>query len=718
MKRPLALIGLTSLCVFAVVYYFYSLVLCVSVILFSLVVIIFAIIFGNKYTRISKTSLIAFGITAVISCSIIFCYMNYIYKPIINEYSNKNVSITGFVDGDIEKNSYGSTFVINTYKINSVNKNIKIRVYAQNTGKLKPFEKINCNLNLCESNYDKYKSNGEFLSTNRIDNFSYNSEHKYETSLFSLANKVNSHIKDIFDKYLDNNSSSMCKAVLLGDKNALDKDLSTAFTNTGVSFLIVVSGMHLAIITGFLLFIVRRFTKKKYISAICAITVVLLFVSISGFSRSVIRAGVMVIVTYSSFFFTRSSDSINSLGLSAVILIIVNPFAVGDIGMLLSFSATLGILLWQKPIFSYICKTLKIKHKATKALAEAFAVSLSATLWILPISIICFGVICPLTIPISMLIEPFVALLIIIALILFLVSFVSIPFLIVPLSFIANKITSFISFVIVSADDIPFSSINAKSIFFYIALAICLCIAIAGAFVKNKEKYAKYATLFSLSIVLILWSLTTIIEANTVNLKVLKNSFGTTAIISQGYNSSVLSSSGPINNCNNIIENAKRQYIDFDYIIIGTDDEYSISYGKAFASEFDYKNILIYDNGKQKIKADNIFRNNANFSLSLSDKIVTNICCKNNQTYQKVVANNKSVIILPYYSNCNNLDESFLNADIIVMQKLPTNYEKLRCDKIIFTGAKSVYQKNINELSRISNSVINSSENDVSINIE
>jgi predicted membrane metal-binding protein len=64
-----------------------------------------------------------------------------------------------------------------------------------------------------------------------------------------------------------------------------------------------------------------------------------------GFSPSVSRAGFMVLMLYGGKLVNAQADSLNSLGLSVLILSVLNPFAPGHIGLQLSFFATLGIVL-------------------------------------------------------------------------------------------------------------------------------------------------------------------------------------------------------------------------------------------------------------------------------------------------------------------------------------------------------------------------------------
>ena len=94
--------------------------------------------------------------------------------------------------------------------------------------------------------------------------------------------------------------------------------------------------------------------------------------AITGFTPSVVRSGVMITLTYCAMIFLRKSDGLNSLGFSGLVLTLFNPYTVADVGMLLSFSATLGILMWSKPISNYIVIKYGIANKFLKYSELAF----------------------------------------------------------------------------------------------------------------------------------------------------------------------------------------------------------------------------------------------------------------------------------------------------------------------------------------------------------
>lgn len=139
------------------------------------------------------------------------------------------------------------------------------------------------------------------------------------------------------------------------------------------------------------------------------------FMAVTGFAPSVVRAGVMLAVVYSGKMFMRKGDSLNSLGIAALILTVPNPTAVADVGMLLSFTATLGIILWARKISVYIMgKFAKLKRlkKPVEFTVNLFAVSVSAAVWTMPISVLMFGKVSVFSILLSVILSPAVSVLV------------------------------------------------------------------------------------------------------------------------------------------------------------------------------------------------------------------------------------------------------------------------------------------------------------------
>lgn len=131
----------------------------------------------------------------------------------------------------------------------------------------------------------------------------------------------------------------------VADRRYVPDETTQAFRAAGISHMLVVSGMHLSILASALHAILLRVTRRRRAAAGCSIVFVLLFMAFTGFGPSIVRSGLVWILMFSAQLFRRRADVYTSLALAALVLLIQNPYACLDVGLQLSFTATLGALI-------------------------------------------------------------------------------------------------------------------------------------------------------------------------------------------------------------------------------------------------------------------------------------------------------------------------------------------------------------------------------------
>lgn len=132
-------------------------------------------------------------------------------------------------------------------------------------------------------------------------------------------------------------------AMLLGDKSALAEAESNAFRTAGVSHLLAVSGLHVALLCGILGSGPRR-RRRFYRPAIAArALLVVCYMLLTGMPVSVIRAGSVFLLALLGDFLLQPADLLTSTGAAAVGMGLLNAYAPGDVGFQLSFCAVLGV---------------------------------------------------------------------------------------------------------------------------------------------------------------------------------------------------------------------------------------------------------------------------------------------------------------------------------------------------------------------------------------
>ena len=133
-------------------------------------------------------------------------------------------------------------------------------------------------------------------------------------------------------------------AMTLGECSALTPQIRRIFRKAGLSHLLVVSGLHLTLLCG--VFPRENWFRGRFrrLRAVASLVLVLFMMGITGFTPSVCRAGIVAILYDIGLLFLQPSDGLTSLGASILILCTFHCYASGDVGLQLSYAATLGVL--------------------------------------------------------------------------------------------------------------------------------------------------------------------------------------------------------------------------------------------------------------------------------------------------------------------------------------------------------------------------------------
>lgn len=178
-------------------------------------------------------------------------------------------------------------------------------------------------------------------------------------------------------------------AMCFGDKQRVSQRWQTAFSRSGIAHLLAVSGLHLSVVSGAILLLFARLGRR--ISAMLTMSAVLLFMWLIGDTPSVIRAGVMVLVLLTGRVLRQRADSLNSLGLAAVLLLSYNPYMLFSVGFQLSFAATVGVLTLSPRLAGEVTEPREGWQRITRAIRNSVAVCVGATLPTLPLVCYYFG---------------------------------------------------------------------------------------------------------------------------------------------------------------------------------------------------------------------------------------------------------------------------------------------------------------------------------------
>ncbi len=199
------------------------------------------------------------------------------------------------------------------------------------------------------------------------------------------------YLKETIDANFPKDTAPFAKALLLGDRTDIDYETSTNFKVSGISHVIAVSGLHVSILFG----AVYVFSgKRRVLTALIGVPVVLIFAAVAGFTPSITRAAIMQCLMMLALLTQREYDGPTALSFAALVMLLVNPMVISSVSFQLSFACMAGIFLFAEPIQKWI---LDRKHlgkwdsSPVRALASGVSVSLGACVFTTPLCALYFG---------------------------------------------------------------------------------------------------------------------------------------------------------------------------------------------------------------------------------------------------------------------------------------------------------------------------------------
>lgn len=170
-------------------------------------------------------------------------------------------------------------------------------------------------------------------------------------SAFAVIERLRHHLKDKYDDNMEPELSAVSAAIINGDQSDVPDAIRDDFRKSGISHLFAVSGMHLALWTEILFRVLQKRSKIRIVPNLFALLVILFYTAFTGFSPSVIRAGIMLALICIGRMIRQHSDPLNSLGVSVTAMLAVNPWLAGNVSFLLSVTATYAIVRVYPAVF-------------------------------------------------------------------------------------------------------------------------------------------------------------------------------------------------------------------------------------------------------------------------------------------------------------------------------------------------------------------------------
>ncbi len=316
-------------------------------------------------------------------------HMNEVY------FSGEDVTVEGTILEKPYINNDKQYVVIKTDKVDGENVTMKVRINVLDLPEEADFNsKVRLRANLYKvSDLDTSVSSLKSQNICLVGGCKANSftvigeaEKDLRYHLMSLRYRLTDTVYSLFP----NDIGGFISGIVLGETDFLEDETIENFRITGTSHILVVSGLHVALWSGFFYKIFAVFIRKR-LSAIISIAFLFFYMAFTGFTPSVIRAGTMMILNYVAVILREKPDSLNTLGISALVITVCDPFSLYSVGTVFSFASVFGILLMHEYIYKKL-NFMKIRNvllrKITQTLTSLILVSLSAQIFTFPVSVL------------------------------------------------------------------------------------------------------------------------------------------------------------------------------------------------------------------------------------------------------------------------------------------------------------------------------------------
>lgn len=631
--------------------------------------------------------------------SIFISFINVSYK--IKKYNQiYSTNFDGIIKATVIDNGEKGEFYT-TYKIivenNDISNKCKFYIKVSNNIKIKYGDKIEFsgkyfipdeNRNYGGFNYRNYLKSIKVLGifkASTVKVISTGNINFFNNTINIIKNKIIYNI----NKIMANDVKELFLGILIGYDNNLQDDIKDSFNKSNLTHLLAVSGSHIVYINFSLDFILKKIRINKVVRSFFIISFLFIFMFITDLSSSVVRATIMGCIQIISHILHRKNDIKTSISLSLLIILILNPFKIYDIGLIFSYMATISIILFN----NLLERKKENTNNIVKYINQIICITIYANILIIPISIKYFNTI-SFTFILSnliagILIEPIT----IIGFIIIFFSFISIkisyiisiPFnYLIKILILSSKIISQIP-----ASQIYVSTIsNFSLIIYYLTLIIVNKIIILNRKYHNrylvkkmniilKKTYKRYyKKIIIIVLIIFLFLKVFIINNNDIKIYFIDVGQGDATLIITSSNKKILIDGGGSENGYNVEKNVllpyllDRKVVELDYMII---------------SHFDIDHCMAAINLIEDIKVKNIIigiqiegnKNLNNLINIVNDKRINLVVLKSGDKIN--IDNNTSIDVL--WPNENYIiKENAINNNALVFK---LNYNKF---SMLFTG--------------------------------
>lgn len=301
----------------------------------------------------------------------------------------------------------------------------------------------------------------------------------YRGDLYGWLLSIKNRLIDNANKLFGENGPAIA-GMLFGETNNISKSDINAYRDSGVAHLFAVSGLHVSIIAGTLLLVLKRVNPWIKLSVIGVI--LLVYCWITAFAASLVRAMVMTMCVLAAEPLERRYDMASSMSLALMLILFSNPFALYTASLLISFAAVFTISTLT-PLLSRLFKGVH------SVISSAISVSIAGSVGMAPLSTYFFGRLPTLGVFANFIVIPLVPIIIIPSLVAVLLCAIS-PQVGAVVAFVPKNVIVFVNGYLFRIANIAFAAVdtNSPSIIACISMYIPMLTASDYCLLDKKKK--------------------------------------------------------------------------------------------------------------------------------------------------------------------------------------------------------------------------------------
>ena len=317
-----------------------------------------------------------------------------------------------------------------------------------------------------------------------------------------LRGKIAARIDRLFPE-----NGGIIKAFLIGDRSDLADDLRAAYNRSGVAHLLAISGMHISILAGFCMLLLRRFLKRGWAFGI-TMALLLAYGFLISFSASLLRALIMFGLYNAAPLLGRQSDPPTNIAAALIVNLALRPIDILNVSFILSYSASAGIIFLSDPLWALLhlerFRNLKpengvrgfLKTRLPRSIAQSLILTLSAQIASLPAVIRFFG-----AQPIWGLVTNLIA--VPIAMIGYIAALIAVILGVAPLPWIADRLYDVLNLIVRLCSDLPLSMLRIARFPWWLIVIYALALLLSTTIMRTPSRIARYLPLLILPAILI-----------------------------------------------------------------------------------------------------------------------------------------------------------------------------------------------------------------------